>query len=82
MRVHFSFLRFQDTLRGLLITDGWKFEPDQDQTHHAKHVLVRDESAARTRLDRLGLLTSAHLRIEFDGMHFKNRMVNSVPLAH
>jgi hypothetical protein len=45
--------------------DGWAVECGHDGAVCARHPRVPDESAARSRLHGLGLLTSGSLRIEF-----------------
>lgn len=49
----------------MLERDGWAIESDGD-AFFANNPDVADEPAARNRLDRLGLLTSARVRIEFE----------------
>jgi hypothetical protein len=65
MHVHFKLGRRTSHLRETLRQDGWSTEEDQLSDLLAWHPLVLDEGSARTRLDRLGLLTSGALRIEF-----------------
>ena len=45
--------------------DGWELEREQNDGFTAHHPLVKDETAARIRLQELGLLTSASIQIEF-----------------
>jgi hypothetical protein len=64
MNVHIEFVRSGGDLSRLLRRDGWSLDHD----HHAfsaSHPEVLDESAARNRLCRLGILTSPAVRIEF-----------------
>jgi hypothetical protein len=49
----------------VLLDDGWSLGSRQ-KGMTAAHPDVRDEPAARCRLNRLHLLTSSCLRIEFD----------------
>jgi hypothetical protein len=46
-------------------SDGWKLEPERGGVFRAHHPLAADQIAARSRLHRLGLLTSGSVRIEF-----------------
>ncbi len=50
---------------GVLEKDGWQLDAGSKDHVDARHPLVKDEVSARTRLYRLGLLTSASLRISF-----------------
>jgi hypothetical protein len=65
MNVHFRFLRQAGQVQEVLRNDGWKLERAHDKFLLARHPDVADESAARDRLCRLGLLTSSSLAIEF-----------------
>jgi hypothetical protein len=65
MKVHVSSLRVSDDCRETLRKDGWILAADGIMALYASHPEVRDEPGARFRLYRLGLLTSAALRIEF-----------------
>jgi hypothetical protein len=65
MDVRIQLLRRSDHCRTALHTDGWELEAADTDVLCARHPLVEDERAARSRLYRLGLLTSAFLRIEF-----------------
>jgi hypothetical protein len=49
----------------VLRADGWSLEGLPGEAVLAGHPRVADEEAARARLNRLGLLTSAGVRIEF-----------------
>ena len=49
----------------VLLEDGWSLDKRRD-TISARHPDVPDETAARYRLNRLHLLTSATVRIEFE----------------
>jgi hypothetical protein len=50
----------------ILQKDGWFLHFDeQSKSFSARHAKVREESAARERLNDLGLLTSRTCRIEF-----------------
>ena len=66
MKVHIQLLRQSEDLRQKLQNDGWKVEPEKHDSIFARHPLVLDEEAARSRLHHLHLLTSRSLRIEFD----------------
>src|SRR5262245_11060313 len=65
MRVLFQPLRECPDLRTVLRADGWSLEGARNDAVLAEHPGVADEDAARSRLHRLDLLTSAGLRIEF-----------------
>jgi hypothetical protein len=65
MRIHLRFLRRAGLIQERLRNDGWLLEPGKDESLSARHPHVADESAARTRLHALGLLTSGSLLIEF-----------------
>ena len=65
MRILFQPLRECPDLRTVLRADGWSLEGARDDAVLAEHPGVADEDAARSRLHRLDLLTSAGLRIEF-----------------
>jgi hypothetical protein len=64
MRVSFQPLHQQSELRRLLRADGWMLEGDLDALI-GEHPDATDQPSARSRLHRLGLLTSRGLRIEF-----------------
>jgi hypothetical protein len=64
MRVYFQPFRGGVALRQVLQADGWLLEGGDD-AFLAGHPGVTDEPTARSRLYRLGLLTSSGLRIEF-----------------
>jgi len=49
----------------ILRTDGWVLEVGLNDAIVAEHPGIADEPTARSRLHRLGLLTSNRLRIEF-----------------
>jgi hypothetical protein len=65
MMVRFESLRGVTGVHGLLRADGWKLEGPAGDTFYASHPCAGDQTAARSRLHRLGLLTSSRLRIEF-----------------
>ena len=52
-------------LEEILIDDGWELLVESDHLIFANHPEVPDEPTARSRLDRLGLLTSRSHRIQF-----------------
>ena len=52
-------------LRMTLLRDGWQMDAAEQECLHISHPEVPDEATARNRLFRLGLLTSAYLRIAF-----------------
>jgi hypothetical protein len=65
MQVHVQQCRTCRNLRKTLLRDGWRMEAEDPDSLHISHPEVPDEQAARDRLSRLGLLTSARLRIAF-----------------
>src|SRR5262245_45448937 len=65
MRVLLRPLRACPDLPRALRTDGWRLEGGPDEAILTEHPRVADEEAARSRLHRLGLLTSGAVRIEF-----------------
>jgi hypothetical protein len=65
MKVHLRFLRQATVFEAVLQRDGWRLEQDKDTSVLAWHPEAPDETAARSRLHQLGLLTSRSLRIEF-----------------
>jgi hypothetical protein len=48
-----------------LVGHGWRLETAGGPDFSAWHPEVRDQAAARDRLNDLGLLTSSAVRIEF-----------------
>lgn len=58
-------LRPMPLLMEHLHRDGWQVRPMPDASLLATHPGVQDEEEARSRLDRLDLLTSVSLRIAF-----------------
>jgi len=65
MRIHVRFLREEELTQEALRADGWQLERERDDSVTARHPFVKDETAARIRLQELGLLTSASVYIEF-----------------
>jgi hypothetical protein len=65
MNVYIELLRPSDETCRLLNDDGWKLDPAHAGRAPALHCTVADESAGRSRLMRLGLLTSPSVRVEF-----------------
>jgi hypothetical protein len=65
MRVTIQPLQRSETFLAALRDDGWAVESGQDGALCARHPQVPDESAARSRLQGLGFLTSGSLRIAF-----------------
>jgi hypothetical protein len=65
MKVHIHALRHHESVRRLLLTHGWRLD-GAGKSYSARHPAVRDQAAARSRLNDLGLLTSPAVRIEFD----------------
>jgi hypothetical protein len=65
MKIHLRFLRHATMHEQALQDDGWHLEPQNGGGLVARHPEVKDEGAARTRLYRLGFLTSSSLHIDF-----------------
>ena len=65
MDVRFQFLRQFSELGKTLRDDGWRVETEGNDYLSAHHPEAPTEFTARTRLLKLGLLTSRSLRIEF-----------------
>ncbi len=65
MKLRIQLLHFGDDVKERLEHDGWKLEAITLDSLSACHPDVRDEPNARRRLQELGLLTSATVRIEF-----------------
>ena len=67
MTLHMSLRRLSDHFLAILHRDGWlTFATDGDgREFDVSHPQVKDEQAARSRLNHLGLLISGSLRIEF-----------------
>jgi hypothetical protein len=65
VRIHLRFLRKSGMIQEVLERDGWNLEWERDDSLIARHPLVKDETAGRNRLQDLGLLTAASVRIEF-----------------
>ena len=65
MIVHVELLGQAQAVRDLLLADGWEVEAGPEHSLLLTHRDVPDEEAARGRLDRLGLLTSPSLRVDF-----------------
>jgi hypothetical protein len=65
MHVRIQSLQGSEAFAVALRKDGWAVEPGQGDTLRARHPEAPDESAARSRLHRLGMLTAGWLRIEF-----------------
>jgi hypothetical protein len=65
MRVLFQPFAARVELKRILLADGWTLDAELTDTVLAEHPSVDDEAAARSRLHRLGLLTSGRLRINF-----------------
>jgi hypothetical protein len=66
MNVFINVLRLADAIEETLQGDGWAVAAvDGTEMLVATHPRVRNEGAARSRLFRLGMLTSGSLRIEF-----------------
>lgn len=66
MNIHIELIRRGGVdLSELLTRDGWALEDERDALW-VSHPDVPDEATARNRLNRLGILTSPTLRIEFE----------------
>ena len=62
MNIHVEVLRAVPGIRELLVNDGWRLENGEEAGLRAS-LRVQDQYDARNRLLRLGLLTSAHIRV-------------------
>jgi hypothetical protein len=65
MQIRIEFLGAAARLEEALRSDGWQLSGAGPGGVIASHAEVPDEATARQRLDRLGLLTSPLLRVEF-----------------
>jgi hypothetical protein len=65
MHLHIQLLRDRDDLRDALRRDGWRVQAAPHDAVVATHPDVPDDVTARDRLQRLGLLTSTSVRIDF-----------------
>ena len=66
MQVSIELLANHESVRSVLQRDGWHVQPEaQANAVRARHPEVREENAARQRLNNLGLLTCRTCRIEF-----------------
>jgi hypothetical protein len=65
VNVSIEFLAHSRSILEVLYNDGWWLSPGQTHGYHVGHPAVSDEEAARSRLFRLGLLTSSLVRIDF-----------------
>jgi hypothetical protein len=65
MKVRIEMLAFFGQVKDRLQGDGWEIERQDATGFWIRHASVPSESLARARLNRLGLLTSAAVRIEF-----------------
>jgi hypothetical protein len=64
MTIYIEMLHRGESIREVLREHGWRLHK-ADGGYDAEHPAVQDGPAARDRLNVLGLLTSAALRIEF-----------------
>lgn len=69
MKVQIDLLRRAPTLSARLQKNGWRIEFENERSLIVDHPDVADAGAARERLHRLGVLTSAALRIDFALSH-------------
>jgi hypothetical protein len=66
MHVSIQLLKNDESVRAALQKDGWQLHSEeQPNDMRARHPDVQEESAARQRLNNLGLLTCRTCRIEF-----------------
>jgi hypothetical protein len=65
MDVHFEVLAKGHSPQALLEENGWRVAEDGADHFTASHPDVEDQPVARNRLQKMGLLTSVRLRIEF-----------------
>ena len=73
MEVRFEFLRHFSEIGKALHDDGWCVETQGNNYFSAHHPEALNEFTARSRLLKLGLLTSSSLRIEFQKPFFPSR---------
>jgi len=64
MKVQIHVLRRVPSFPDCMRKDGWNVEFEND-SFIAVHPQVKDSDTARERLDRLGILTSRSVRIQF-----------------
>jgi hypothetical protein len=66
MQVSIQMLRNDERVRAALQKDGWHLQSEgRSDAMRARHPEVQEETAARQRLNNIGLLTSRTCRIEF-----------------
>jgi hypothetical protein len=65
VRICIEVLRNHLTLRDDLARDGWRQRDVTATAIDISHPAIQDEESARSRLTKLGLLTSNNLRIGF-----------------
>jgi hypothetical protein len=65
MDVHVEVVGRAGDLRALLEENGWGLKEGVPNHFTATHPDVSDQPMARSRLHKIGLLTSGRLRIEF-----------------
>jgi hypothetical protein len=65
MFLHLELVTNDAEVRAALSRDGWRLEQPLNGDLQATHPAVDTELAARTRLDRVGLLISPRVRIRF-----------------
>ena len=65
MDIVISNLKSSESVSNRLRQDGWQLAPMKDDRILARHPEIPDQPTARLRLQKLGLLTSRSLRIEF-----------------
>src|SRR5262249_3611220 len=80
MKVRIQLLYRGEVVTMRLLHDGWRLTAESINTLTASHVAVDTEPAARRRLNRLGLLTSACMRIAFPLPDLRCGECNCTPL--
>jgi hypothetical protein len=65
MKVYFQTLRDHEAVRLILVEHGWRVDRPSGPAYSARHPAVKDQTAARDRLNEMGLLTSSVVRIAF-----------------
>jgi hypothetical protein len=65
MDIYFEVVRGRADLPALLRANGWRLDEAAGNRVTASHPDITDQPSARQKLDRMGLLTSGRLRIEF-----------------
>jgi hypothetical protein len=65
MKMHIESVRHAGSLKEQLVREGWRVDNAQGGGFLISHGEIASELDARQRLQRMGLLTSGKVRIEF-----------------